>query len=349
MKSDIDLVPIGDVAFVRSGFAFKSTDWTNNGVPVVKIANVKDGSLAMEGCSFVSPATAQNAADSNLRAGDVLVAMTGYIGDVAIVLDRNLPAVLNQRVGKFTVREPNRLTERFLFYLLRTKQIREELEGLAYGSAQANISPTLIQSVEIPLPPLPEQRAIAHVLGTLDDKIELNRRMNETLEEMARAIFKSWFVDFDAVRAKVDGRWRHGESLPGLSTDLYDVFPDRLVPSELGEIPEGWEVGKFGDIVTRLRHNENPNNSPDTVFSHFSIPAYDEGQTPKRESGGSIKSAKTRVPQGTVLLSKLNPEIERVWLGSVHTMRIGVIIGEWNSHKTSTNASILSYQYSVEM
>ena len=90
------------------------------------------------------------------------------------------------------------------------------------------------------VPPLPEQRAIAHILGTLDDKIELNRRMNETLEEMARALFKSWFVDFDPVRAKMDGRWRRGQSLPGMPADLYDLFPDRLVDSELGEIPEGW-------------------------------------------------------------------------------------------------------------
>ena len=105
----------------------------------------------------------------------------------------------------------------------------------------------------LPLPPLPEQRAIAHVLGTLDDKIDLNRRMNETLEEMARALFKSWFVDFDPVRAKMEGRWRRGQSLPGLPADLYDLFPDRLVPSELGEIPEGWEVkelGEFGVVVT---------------------------------------------------------------------------------------------------
>ena len=88
-------------------------------------------------------------------------------------------------------------------------------------------------------PPLPEQRAIAHVLGTLDDKIELNRRMNETLEEMARALFKSWFVDFDPVRAKMNGRWRRGQSLPGLPADLYDLFPDRLVPSELGRDARG--------------------------------------------------------------------------------------------------------------
>ena len=87
------------------------------------------------------------------------------------------------------------------------------------------------------------------MLGTLDDKIELNRRMNETLEAMARALFKSWFVDFEPVRAKMEGRWRRGESLPGLPADLYDIFPDRLAPSELGEIPEGWGVKRLGEVV----------------------------------------------------------------------------------------------------
>ena len=175
----------------------------------------------------------------------------------------------------------------------------------------------MIESLEVPLPSLPEQRAITHVLGTLDDKIELNRRMNDTLETMAWALFKSWFVDFHPVRAKMEGRWRRGESLPGLPADLYALFPKRLSPSELGEVPEGWEVGRFSDIATRLRDNENPAASPDTVFRHFSIPAYDEWKTPKRELGGSIKSAKSRVIRDTVLLSKLNPEIKRVWLVDV--------------------------------
>ena len=98
-------------------------------------------------------------------------------------------------------------------------------------------------------PAPPEQRAIAHVLGTLDDKIELNRRMNATLEEMARALFKSWFVDFEPVRAKMEGRWRPGESLPGLPAEHYDMFPDRLVDSTLGEIPEGWEVRGLGEVA----------------------------------------------------------------------------------------------------
>ena len=88
----------------------------------------------------------------------------------------------------------------------------------------------------VALPPLPEQRAIAHILGTLDDKIELNRRMNETLEAMARALFKSWFVDFDPVRAKAEGRD------PGLPKHIADLFPDSFEDSELGEIPKGWEV-----------------------------------------------------------------------------------------------------------
>ncbi len=162
-------------------------------------------------------------------------------------------------------------------------------------------------------PPLPEQRAIAHVLGTLDDKIALNRRMNETLEAMARALFQDWFVDFGPTRAKLAGR------APYLPPELWALFPERLVASELGEIPAGWEVRPFSAIATQLRDQENPPASPNAIFSHFSIPAFDDGQTPKREQGASIKSIKSRVPPGVVLLSKLNPDIERVWLADVES------------------------------
>jgi type I restriction enzyme S subunit len=101
--------------------------------------------------------------------------------------------------------------------------------------------------LDLDVPPLAEQRAIAHILGTLDDKIELNRRMSETLEAMARALFKSWFVDFDPIRAKAEGRD------PGLPKSVADPFPDRLVDSELGEIPEGWEVGPLGDLIDTVK------------------------------------------------------------------------------------------------
>ena len=123
----------------------------------------------------------------------------------------------------------------------------------ATGSTFPNVSASQIADIPYPDLSVEEQRAIAHVLGTLDDKIELNRRMNETLEEMARVLFKSWFVDFDPVCAKIEGRWRRGESLPGLPSEHYDLFPDRLVPSELGEIPEGWEVKALGECISVAR------------------------------------------------------------------------------------------------
>ena len=146
----------------------------------------------------------------------------------------------------------------------------EHIRAIAVGATMPSLNTEILSNVPIVYPPLPEQRAIAHVLGTLDDKIELNRRMNETLESMARALFKSWFVDFDPVRAKMEGRWRPGESLPGLPSNLYDLFPDRLVDSELGPIPDGWEVGVLDDSIELLS-----GGTPKT-----SIPEYWDGEIP---------------------------------------------------------------------
>lgn len=135
---------------------------------------------------------------------------------------------------------------RYLYYALSTVQIRPFMSG----SVQAKLSQRNLNQIPIPYPTHESQRlAIADILGTLDDKIELNRRMNETLEAMARALFRSWFVDFEPVRAKVEGRWRPGESLPGLPAHLHPLFPDRLVESEMGEIPEGWSVSSVGEEV----------------------------------------------------------------------------------------------------
>ena len=211
--------------------------------------------------------------------------------------------------GWLLLRDFRHIDKLFCYYLLLFE--RPHLLQQGNGTVFTNLKTEILKKHRVKIPPLSEQRAIAHILGTLDDKIELNRHMNETLEEMARALFKSWFVDFDPVRAKMEGRD------PGLPKHIADLFPDQLVESELGEIPEGWEVKLFGDIVNRLGGNVNPFTYPDTVFSHFSIPAYDEGQLPKQELGREIKSTKTRVPPGAVLLSKLNPEIERVWLVDV--------------------------------
>ena len=146
----------------------------------------------------------------------------------------------------FYLVDPDPCVLRFKYYLLKALG----LEHMNADSAVPGLNRDAAHSREVLVPPLPEQRAIAHILGTLDDKIELNRRMSETLEAMARALFKSWFVDFDPVRAKMDGRWQRGQSLPGLPAHLYDLFPARLVDSEPGEIPEGWEVATLADFAT---------------------------------------------------------------------------------------------------
>ena len=157
---------------------------------------------------------------------------------------------MNQHIFRVT---PNLNVDRtFFYYLLR--YLKPNFVGIARNKQTTGLGHVTKRDMEnmevgIPSPPS-EQRAIAHVLGTLDDKIELNRRMNETLEEMARALFKSWFVDFEPVRAKMDGRWRRGESLPGLPSEHYDLFPERLVPSELGEVPEGWAVKPLGEVAS---------------------------------------------------------------------------------------------------
>ena len=253
MAGEWGTVELGEVATVRSGYAFKSSDWKDAGIPVVKIANVKGGRLEMSGCSFVSESTAAESGEFQLSTGDILIAMTGYIGDVARVRRSDLPCALNQRVGKFSVRDDKRLDADFLYTFLSWAETRRTIEGLGYGSAQPNVSPSLIHNVEIPLPPLAEQQAIAAVIGALDDKIELNRRMNAKLEEMARALFQSWFVDFDPVRAKLDGR-----EPVGLDPATAALFPDSFQDSEAGNIPKGWEVAKLKELTSKIGSGATP-------------------------------------------------------------------------------------------
>ena len=192
-----------------------------------------------------------------------------------------------------------------------------ELLTQATGSTFPNVSAR--QLAEIPYPSLDhtQQRAIAHVLGTLDDKIELNRRMNETLEEMARALFKSWFVDFDPVRAKMDGRWRRGQSLPGLPADLYDLFPDRLVPSELGEVPEGWEVNALDEIATFLNGLALQKYPADggAALPVIKIAQLRAGHTLSADSASASIPSKYIVRDGDVLFSWSGSLELSIWAG----------------------------------
>jgi type I restriction enzyme S subunit len=208
------------------------------------------------------------------------------------------------------------LDNNFLFYALRGTIA--EMHGLTYGTVFETITTKTFEHWLIPLPPLPEQRAIAHILGTLDDKIELNRKMSETLEAMARALFKAWFVDFDPVRAKMDGRWRRGQSLPGLPAHLYDLFPDRLVDSELGEIPEGWGVGRLGEVAEHPRRLVQPDEiAPGTPYIALEHMPKQSIALCQWETAEGLESSKFEFKKGEILFGKLRPYFHKVGVAPV--------------------------------
>jgi type I restriction enzyme S subunit len=220
--------------------------FAESGISFVKVESITDdGRFLPEKLAFIDEATNRLLERSVLQEGDVLFTIAGTIGRVAKVDSSILPANTNQAVA---IIRPNRaaVDPRFLYYALRDVERVKHAHTRVVQSVQANFSLSELSSTALPLPPIAEQRAIAHILGTVDDKIELNRRMSETLEAMARALFKSWFVDFDPVRAKAEGRD------PGLPQSLADLFPARVVNSDLGEIPESWEVESLDRIARFL-------------------------------------------------------------------------------------------------
>ena len=202
----------------------------------------------------------------------------------------------------------------YAFYAARSNLVREYAISQMTGTSGRQRVPTdALAQLDVPLPPLPEQRGIAHILGTLDDKIELNRRMNETLEAMARALFKSWFVDFDPVRAKMEGRDT------GFPHDIADLFPDRLVDSEMGEIPEGWEVASLGDVAALRRRGIDPASvAGDTPY--IGLADMPRGSIALTDWGGagSVFSRKSAFEAGDILFGKLRPYFHKVGIAPVN-------------------------------
>lgn len=194
----------------------------------------------------------------------------------------------------------------FLMYALRHIDVNAYLTGAVMPKlTQGNLN-----RISVSHPCLSEQRAIAGVLGALDEKIEQNRRTALALEQLARAIFRAWFVDFEPVKTKAGG----AASFPSMPQSIFDALPTRVVNSEIGPVPEGWRVDDTSIIATLSKVQVSPQGHADEVFDHFSIPAFDAGARAVVELGEAIKSNKFLVADGCVLLSKLNPRIARTWL-----------------------------------
>ncbi len=202
---------------------------------------------------------------------------------------------------------------KYAFYLTRSDLVREyAISQMTGTSGRQRVPPESLGHLEVALPPLAEQRAIAHVLGTLDDRIELSRRMNETLEAMAPALFKSWFVDFDPVRSKVEGR------ATGLPQYIADLFPDRLVDSEMGEIPAGWKctpldrIARFqnGLALQKFRPTGNEVRLPVVKIAQMRT-----GQADSGEYASAAIKPESIIEDGDVLFSWSGSLLVTTWCG----------------------------------
>lgn len=219
--------------------------FVESGVPVIRGNNLTTDMRRFvdDGFVFITNEKAEELKNCEAFPNDLIFTAAGTLGQVGIIpLDSKYPRYIISNKQMRARLDENIILPLFAFLWLSSPEMVEYIEQRNTGSSVPLINLTVLRQLPIPLPPLPEQQAIARILGALDDKIELNRRMNHTLEEMARALFKSWFVDFDPVTAKAEGR------VPfGMNAETASMFPAEFVETEEGVIPKGWKVGTVGE------------------------------------------------------------------------------------------------------
>ncbi|MCP5107036.1 MAG: restriction endonuclease subunit S [bacterium] len=268
------IVRIGDISKVKGGKRLPKgmsliDEPTSH--PYLRVVDFGDSRINEKNLKYVPDEVFPKIKRYTISSRDIYISIAGTIGVVGKVSERLSGANLTENAAKICEIDP--LVNRdYLLSFLRSRWGKHQINAQTVGSTQPKLALFRISDIKFPLPPLPEQRAIAHILGTLDDKIELNRQMNETLEGIARAMFKSWFVDFDPVRAKAEG------CDTGLPPDIANLFPDSFVDSESGPIPKGWEVtilSKVAEVVDCL-HSKKPDIYPDG--NYLLLQVYNVGQ-----------------------------------------------------------------------
>lgn len=242
-------VPYQGIQTGPFGSQLHKKDYVSTGTPIATVEHLGENRIIHDNLPLVSDHDKDRLSKYILQKGDVLFSRVGSVDRRGLVRKTEEGWLFSGRCLRI---RPNakRIDPIYLSYFFGLPAFKEYIRAIAVGATMPSLNTQLLGSVPIAYPSISEQRAVGHVLGTLDERIELNRLMNETLEDIARALFNSWFVDFDPVRAKMEGRWHPGESLPGLPAQLYDKFPDHLVESELGPIPEGWNIVTVGEAVS---------------------------------------------------------------------------------------------------
>jgi len=243
--------------------------------------------------------------------GDVLLSHKGTVGKLAMVPLDAPPFVCSPQTTFWRSLNPDAIDRRYLYAYMHSPHFRQQLDSRKGETDMADyVSLTAQREFRVLLPPIADQRAIGHILGSLDDKIELNRRMNETLEAMAQAIFKSWFVDFDPVRAKAEGRDT------GLPREIADLFPDSFEDSELGAVPEGWEVkplDKIADFLNGLACQKYPPKNGEESLPVIKIRELRQGITDNTDRATADVPSKYIVEDGDILFSWSGSLLVDIW------------------------------------
>lgn len=270
----------------------------DNGVIVINQKCIRDNRINLELARLTNPQKRKIPEQKYLKLYDILINSTGVgtLGRVAQVKKIQKKMTVDSHV---TIVRPNdKVNPQYLGYNLFMQQ--RNIENLAEGSTgQTELSRRRLgEAIKLKLPSLEEQRQIANILSSLDEKIEINNKINKKLEEMAQAIFKHWFVDFE---------------FPNENGEPYKSSGGEMVESELGMIPKGWKIKILDNIVGISTKSINPQNYTERVFEHYSIPALDNNKTPEIQMGKEIKSNKYIIDNNVILISKLNPTTKRIW------------------------------------
>lgn len=279
------------------GSQLHASDYVPSGVPVVMPTNIRDRRIDTEGISYIRDEDANRLSRHKLRQNDLVFSRRGEVDKCALVTRDTVDWLCG--TGCLLVRpDEAKCDPAFLSFHISAPETRDWLKQHAVGLVMPNLNTEILSNIPLSLPPLGEQRRIAHLLGSLDDKIELNRRKAATLEEMARALFKSWFVDFDPVRAKDEGR------STGLPAATAAIFPDRFGEDAL---PEGWRLGSVADIMEVNPSLSLKAGTPAAYVDMASLPTSGpsvSGFISREASSGS------RFQRGDTLVARITPCLE---------------------------------------
>lgn len=290
MSSELSRTELSCLITHKKGFAFKSKDYIPSGVPVVRVSNFTWDSISTDDLRYVSHEVASSTKVVQLNEYDVIVATVGswpqnpdsIVGKVVRVPCPLSGALLNQNTVRLRVNDDNLVNQKYLYIALKTKEFSDHLISKAQGSAnQASITLSDIFSYSIPWGTYMQRKYIVNVIDSINDKIVIANQINQTLEQMAQALFKSWFVDFEPVKAKIavleaggsqeDATCAAMTAISGKDTDVLvvferehpeqyaelkataELFPSAMQDSELGAIPDGWKLGCIGSISKRIK------------------------------------------------------------------------------------------------